>query len=86
MKSCMHLLGTAVWLITALGCIHFGLVALGHDPLLMLNMADLSRYVGMAFGLAGVASLAMFFVGGSCEYPTMPHHNKNSNNMNNSPY
>jgi hypothetical protein len=62
MRSC----GAAVWLITALGCIHLGLMAMGYNPIETLGLQNMAKVIGYIFGIAGVASLIMFFMGGCC--------------------
>ena len=67
MKSSMHLVGSIVWLVTALGCVQHGLLALGYDPFTMMGMAHWAKYVLIIYGIAGVISLLMFFMsGGNC--------------------
>ncbi len=78
MKSCMHMVGSIVWLLTAVGCIHLGLVAFGYDLLTMMSMSQWAHYCGILFGVAGVASLILFFMGGGgcgCGCANTPHNN-----------
>jgi uncharacterized membrane protein YuzA (DUF378 family) len=53
-------LGMIVWLLTAIGCIHIGLMAMGHDLLMMVGMHHMGQIIGYIFGIAGVLSLVMF--------------------------
>jgi len=68
MKS---LLGQAVWLITALGCVHLGLIGLDINVLtyLPMNVETLIRPIHYVFGVAGILSLVMMMQscsGGTC--------------------
>lgn len=53
------LTGKIVWGLTALGSLHQGLVSLGYDVPAMVGLHDLSRPLGLVFGIAGVLSLIM---------------------------
>jgi len=71
MKS---MLGQVVWLLTALGSIHLGLIGLGFNflnlPFIQENLAMLIVPLHYVFGVAGVLSLVMMMQGscgsGSC--------------------
>jgi len=68
-SSAMKLVSSVVWVITALGCIHIGLVALGYDLLARFDMAaTLDKPLAYTFGVAGVISLIMFAM-------ALSHHN-----------
>lgn len=67
MKSGMKLLGSVVWVLTALAALHLGLVALGYNVLSLANLGNLEKPLAYVFGLSGVASLVMFFMPGCCE-------------------
>jgi len=64
MKS---MLGQLVWLLTALGSIHLGLIGLGFNilemPFFMDNLAMLDKPIHYLFGVAGVLSLVMMVQG-----------------------
>ena len=75
MKS---LLGQAVWLITAIGSIHLGLIGLGFNwlelPFVQNNLAALIIPLHYVFGIAGVLSLIMMMQGcsGNCPAEVQP--------------
>ena len=62
----IHILGMIAWLLTALGAIHLGLIALGFDFWKMQFLANLPAWsplaVGYAMGAAGVISLILWFM------------------------
>ena len=71
MKS---LLGQAVWLLTAIGSIHLGLIGLGFNflnmPFIQENLAAFIIPLHYVFGVAGVLSLVMMMQscsGGTCK-------------------
>lgn len=62
----MYALTAAVWIITAIGSLHVGLMAMGYNMLHMQFLAGLARPIEYIFGIAGVLSLILFVVHGSC--------------------
>jgi uncharacterized membrane protein YuzA (DUF378 family) len=67
MKSpMMRIVGHAVWLLTALAGIHLGLKAMGYNLMessfVQMNMNWIVMPLYYLFGIAGVASLIMFFI------------------------
>jgi len=71
MKS---LLTHTVWLITALGSIHLGLIGLGYNvlqqPFFVTNLAQFIVPIHYVFGIAGVLSIIMMMQ--SCKGDTCP--------------
>ena len=55
-----------VWLITALGSLHLGLLALGYDVPMMLGLSELHRTLMYTFGLAGAVSLVLLAISCHC--------------------
>jgi len=51
--------GKIIWAITAIGSLHHGMVSLGYDLPTMIGLHDLSKPVGIVFGIAGLLSLIM---------------------------
>lgn len=62
----MKMVGTAVWLITALGAVHVGLGALGYNLLAHPVLMGLARPVEYLVGAAGVVSLVLFVMHSGC--------------------
>jgi uncharacterized membrane protein YuzA (DUF378 family) len=63
MKSpALRALAGIVWVITAIGCIHIGLLALGYNLLGIQFLAGLTKPIEYIFGAAGVISLLLFFM------------------------
>jgi len=71
MKS---MLGQTVWLLTALGSIHLGLIGLGFNvltmPFVQENLAMLIVPLHYVFGVAGVLSLVMMMQGCGSNCPS----------------
>jgi uncharacterized membrane protein YuzA (DUF378 family) len=61
--SGMRLLCMIVCLITSLGAIHLGLLALGYNTLDMLHIMLYERYVYYIVGICGVISLVKLVMG-----------------------
>ncbi len=61
------IIGTIVWLLTAIGAINWGLTAMGWGlfqfKLFMVTMPWLIKPTMYVVGLAGVLSVVMFFTG-----------------------
>lgn len=55
-----------VWLLTALGSLHLGLMALGYDVPMMLGIYELHKTLMYIFGLAGAASLVLLVMRCHC--------------------
>jgi len=73
MKS---MLGQVVWLLTAIGSIHLGLIGLGFNflnlPFIQENLAMLIVPLHYVFGVAGVLSLVMMMQSCACKSGSCP--------------
>lgn len=65
MYSPMHLLGKAIWLITALASITLGLMPLGYNLFMYVPMS-LMAAIHYAIGVAGLISLALMIKACAC--------------------
>lgn len=69
MKSAMHLFGKAVWLVTALASIAWGLIPFGYDVLGQIAMRVPQGAMTMilyAIGISGLVSLALMVKACTC--------------------
>jgi hypothetical protein len=67
MKSpAMHFIGAAACVISSIGAIHIGLLAMGYNLLNMQFLMGLARPIEYLFGIAGVISLVLFIMYGCC--------------------
>lgn len=55
----MKWFGWLIWLLTALGSIHLGLLALHYDLIEKFGLRQWDTYLAYIFGIAGVLSLLM---------------------------
>ncbi len=62
----MKIVASVVWALTAIGCIHIGLLALNYNFLSMAPLVHFARPLEYIFGIAGVISLVLFVMHSGC--------------------
>jgi uncharacterized membrane protein YuzA (DUF378 family) len=59
-------LGNLVWLFSALGALHVGLIAMGYDifmqPVFLTTLVDWVKPIQYIIGISGLLSLVMYFL------------------------